>query len=195
MDCNDEQLMEAHLQGDDAAFGTLVNRYANALFGYLVRLTEHSQDAEDLFQETLLRIHTKAHTFKTGKRFKPWAFTIATNIANDRFRRIKRRGVVLTMDDPDRPIPETAFLDCEDTADINPVKNVIRTELQERVQDAIKTLPDRQRTALVLAYYQDLSYREVAEVMKCSVGTVKTHMSRATHKLADILPAPGSESV
>jgi RNA polymerase sigma-70 factor (ECF subfamily) len=195
MDRSDEQLMEAHLQGDDAAFGNLVNRYANALFGYLLRLTGHSQDAEDLLQETLLRIHTKAHTFKSGKRFKPWAFAIATNIANDRFRNLKRRGVVLTMDDPEHPIPESAFQDCNDTADTNPVKNIIRTELQERVQEAIKTLPEKQRTALILAYYQDLSYREVAEVMKCSVGTVKTHMSRALHKLADILPAPGSESV
>lgn len=193
MERNDEQLMDAYIRGNDSAFGELITRYATALFGYLLRLTGHRQDAEDLLQETLVRIHTKAHTFNPSARFKPWAFTIATNIANDRFRKTKRSGCIYSLDDPDRPIPETAFKVCEQTADCNPVAASSASELKEQVHRAIQSLPTQQRTALVLAYYHDLTYREVAEVMNCSVGTVKTHMSRALHKLADILPVPGSE--
>ncbi len=193
MERNDEQLMDAHIRGDDSAFSELIIRYAHALFGYLLRLTGQRQDAEDLLQETLLRIHHKAHTFKSNARFKPWAFTIATNIANDRFRKQKRIGYIQSLDDPDHPIPETAFEDCNNGTGCNPVATIIKSELKEQVLHAIQTLPTQQRTALVLAYYHDLPYRDVAEVMNCSVGTVKTHMSRALHKLADILPVPGSE--
>ena len=193
MERSDEQLIDALIRKDDSAFGELISRYARALFAYLLRLTGQLQDSEDLLQETLIRIHRKAHTFKTNARFKPWAFTIATNIANDHFRKQKRRSFTLSLDDSVHPIPETAFKECAAGTACGPVTTLIKLELKEQVQLAIQVLPTRQRTALVLAYYHDLRYREVAEVMNCSVGTVKTHMSRALHKLAEILPDPGNE--
>ncbi len=115
---------------------------------------------------------------------------IATNIANDHFRKQKRSVFILALDDSLRPIPETAFKECATGTNCSPVTTLIKSELKEQVRRAIRVLPTRQRTALVLAYYHDLRYREVAEVMNCSVGTVKTHMSRALHKLAEILPDP-----
>ncbi len=192
----DEALMEACVHGDETAFDELVRRYADTLFGYLMRMTCNREDAEDLFQETFLKVHAKARTFRRAARFKPWLFAIATNAARDVFRRRKRRREIQTvsLDDCCGSLAD----DCARTDPCSagdPVSSAERVELKEQVREAIDQLAPRQRTALLLAYYEDLSYREVANVMRCSVGTVKTHMSRALRKLALLLPEPeGAET-
>ena len=189
MEKTDKSLIDAHLKGDPTAFGELVRRHGDSLLGYLTRICGNREQAKDLFQETFKRVHEKAHTLR-GNQFKGWLYTIATRIAMDCFRKGDRLQVVSL----------NQKLDCDGDncrqSDVvvvagksdDPAEEAVKSERKKLVRQAVKSLPDRQRVTLVLAYYQGLSYREVATVLDCSVGTVKTQMFRALRTLARKLP-------
>jgi RNA polymerase sigma-70 factor (ECF subfamily) len=185
MEKSDKSLLEAHFRGDKEAFEQLVRRYGSSMLGYLTKVSGSREEAEDLFQETFRRVHEKAQTLR-GNRFKPWLFSIATRVALDGLRRRKRQRVVSL----------SGASDCADrvsdaiVADngCGPAVEAVRSEQIEQVRRAVESLPPVQRATLVLAYYQQLSYREVAEVLGCSIGTVKTQMYRALRTLAGRLP-------
>jgi RNA polymerase sigma-70 factor (ECF subfamily) len=187
MELTDESLLNAHLRGDRSAFRELVRRYADSLLGYLFHMTGNRDQAEDLFQETFKRVHEKAGTFR-GPHFKGWLFAIATRTAIDHLRRRKRQTVV-SLDQgtgcEDGDCPGTAVT-TDKTSD--PVIDIVKREQKQQVREAVETLPEKQKATLILAYYQQLSYQEVAQVLGCSVGTVKTQMSRALGTLARRLP-------
>ncbi|MGE5294558.1 MAG: RNA polymerase sigma factor [Solirubrobacterales bacterium] len=185
---SDENLIAAHLKGDATAFRELVCRYGDGVLGYLCHMTGNRDQAEDLFQETFKRVHEKAHTFRGGG-FKSWLFTIATRVTIDGARKRKRQVVV--VQDPQTDCDGECGSQLDAVADQNvptPPEELVRQEQKEQVRKAIESLPPGQRAALVLSYYQQLSYREVAEVLGCSVGAVKTQMSRALATLAQRLP-------
>jgi RNA polymerase sigma-70 factor (ECF subfamily) len=189
MENSDKSLIDAHLQGDSTAFGVLVRRYGDNLLSYLTRISGSRELAEDLFQETFKRVHEKAHKFR-GSRFKGWLYKIATNVAIDCIRRIRRVRVVSLerRDDCDGENFNVSNAFAATDVSYEPLREAIKTENQEKVRRAIELLPDRQRATLVLAYYQQLSYPQVAEVLGCSTGTVKTQMYRALRTLAERLP-------
>ena len=189
MDNTDKRLIEAHCKGDPMAFGELVRQYGDSILGYLTRMSRNHHEAEDLFQETFKRVHEKAHTFR-GSHFKSWLFTIATHVAIDGMRRGKNMRVVslnqkLDCTDQDSKELSTVAL-ADDTNE--PSQKAVKAEQIQQVRDAIMSLPSRQRATLVLAYYQQLSYPEVAKVLGCSLGTVKTQMYRALKTLGQKLP-------
>ncbi len=193
LEMSDEDLMIAHREGNAEALGALIARYATPLLSYLSRMIGERGQAEDLFQETFMRVHAKAWSFRSDGRFKPWLFTIATRLAIDAIRRRGRRPALVSLDgDPDCPGigPDPAHAPAS-----NPGSDMIRAELKEQVRQAVDSLPERQRAALVLAHFQGLGYDEVAKVMSCSVSTVKTHMARAIRTLARLLPDPESEAI
>ncbi len=185
----DKSLIDAHLQGDTTAFGEIVHRYGDSLLGYLIRMTGSIEQAEDLFQETFKRVHEKADTFR-GTRLKSWLFAIATNVAIDGFRRGKRLQVVSLnqkLDCDDENCQEFSTVAVADNS-YGPSQKAIMTERKEQVRQALELLPARQRATLVLAYFQQLTYPEVAQVLGCSTGTVKTQMYRVLKTLAQRLP-------
>ncbi|MBN1975416.1 MAG: RNA polymerase sigma factor [Sedimentisphaerales bacterium] len=183
----DKSLIEAHCRGDQKAFGEIVHRYGDSVLGYLIKMTGNKEQAEDLFQETFKRVHEKSHTFK-GTEFKSWLFKIATNVTYDGFRKKHRaesqgREVSFNSMNDEELVSTVA----EDNS-FNPSVATVKAEQVEQVRHAVESLPDKQKAALVLAYYQQLSYREVALALDCSVGTVKTQMYRALKTLAQKLP-------
>jgi RNA polymerase sigma-70 factor (ECF subfamily) len=185
METSDEALMVAHCEGDPAAFGQLVGRYAGPLLGYLTRMVGDRHQAEDMFQETFMRVHTHAGSFRDGGRFKTWLFTIATRRSIDLLRKRGRRPASVSMDaDELAPGLEAELAD----TGCDPGVATARAEVKEQVRHAVDSLPDRQRAVLLLAYFHGLTYAEVAEALTCSPGTVKTHMSRALQTLAKRLP-------
>ncbi len=177
--------MVAHRDGDPAAFGELVGRYADTLLGYLVRMTGDRQHAEDLFQETFLRVHRHAGRFRDDGRFKTWLFTIATRRSIDLLRKRGRRPAWLSLDV--EPATANRALELCDAAG-DPAWQAERSDVKEQVRAAVDSLPGQQRAVLLLAYFHGLSYPEAAAALQCSVGTVKTHMSRALKTLAKKLP-------
>ena len=189
MENTDKSLIDAHCKGDPAAFGELVSRYGDSVLRYLIRMSGNQEQAEDLFQETFKRVHEKAHTFR-GPQFKGWLFRIATNVALDGIRRGRRIKAVSLNQQLDCDNPNSGQLGAVALADnsCNPSEQALKAEQTEQVRRAIELLPARQRATLILAYYQQLSYSDVAEVLGCSIGTVKTQMFRALRTLADNLP-------
>jgi len=189
MESTDKSLVEAHCKGDPKAFGELVRRYGDGLLGYLTRMSRNRHEAEDLFQETFKRVHEKAHTFR-GSQFKSWLFTIATYVAIDGMRR--RKGIRMVslnqkLDCTERDSEELSAIALADDSH-EPLREAAKAEQVQQVRDAVMSLPSRQRATLVLAYYQQLSYPEVAKVLGCSLGTVKTQMFRALKTLGQKLP-------
>jgi RNA polymerase sigma-70 factor (ECF subfamily) len=187
----DRSLIDAHLKGNTTAFSEIVRRYGDSVLGYLTRMAGNREQAEDLFQETFKRVHEKAHTFRGGQ-FKSWLFKIATRVTIDNARRRGRLKIVSLNQSLDCNNHKSDELGAVAVADShNPSGEVIKNEQTEQVRHAIQSLPDKQRATLVLAYYQQLSYPEVAEALGCSVGTVKTQMYRALRTLAKKLPDVG----
>ncbi|MHC4060147.1 MAG: RNA polymerase sigma factor [Planctomycetota bacterium] len=189
MENTDKSLIDAHCRGDREAFAELVRRYGGSVLGYLRKVSGRPDLAEDLFQETFRRVHEKAHTLR-GNQFKPWLFKIATRVAIDGVRRRNRLKVVSLNRQSDCTEGGCQTGNTVALADnwCEPSTEAIRAEQREQVRRAIDSLPERQRTTLVLAYYQQLSYPEVAQVLGCSVGTVKMQMYRALRTLAGKLP-------
>ena len=189
MESTDKSLIEAHIKGDPKAFGELVRRYGDGLLGYLTRMSRNRHEAEDLFQETFKRVHEKAHTFR-GSQFKSWLFRIATNAAIDGMRRGKGKRMVSLnqkLDCTDGDGEELSAVALADNSQ-EPSQEAAKAEQVRQVREAVMSLPSRQRATLVLAYYQQLSYPEVAKVLGCSLGTVKTQMFRALKTLGQKLP-------
>ena len=189
MEKTDKNLIDAHLQGDKEAFGEIVRRYGDSLLGYLTKICRNREQAKDLFQDTFRKVHEKAHTLR-GSQIKSWLYTIATRVALDALRKDSRVRMVSLDQSGDCEgdnCPELATVavaaECDD-----PSQEAAKAEQKELVRRAVESLPDRQRVTLVLAYYQGLSYREVAGVLDCSIGTVKTQMFRALRTLAQRLP-------
>jgi len=189
MESTDKSLVEAHCKGDPEAFSELVRRYGGSVLGFLTRMTASPELAEDFFQETFKRVHEKAHTLR-GDNFKPWLFRIASRVAIDGFRRRRRVGIVSLDEGIDCGGRDGGKVKMAVTADssYNPSQQAIEAERTRQVRRAIALLPTKQRATLVLAYYQQLSYSEVAMVLGCSIGTVKTQMYRALRTLAARLP-------
>jgi len=177
------ELIHAWKGGDGDAFGLLVELYADRLLGYLIRLTGSRDYAEDLFQETFMRAYENSRSFKQGAAFKPWLFQIASRLTIDSWRKAKRRPNTVSLMDENGSVCATPS-SSEDAPDVA----MGRQDAKLRVRKAVDKLPPRQRAALVLAYFEGLSYPEIAVTLGCSVGTIKTQMSRAMKRLASLLP-------
>jgi len=189
---SDKGLLEAHLRGEREAFGELVRRHGGGLLGYLVKMSGSRDIGEDLFQETFRRVHEKAHTLRGGN-FKGWLYSVATHAAIDDMRKRRKLSAVSLDAGADCGEEGTALRASVAARGCNPCDEAARGERAEAVRRAIGGLPVKQRAALVLAYYQQLSYAEVGRVLGCSVGSVKRHMSRALQTLARRLPEMGME--
>jgi len=188
MNDTDKSLIDAHRRGDAEAFGHIVRRYGDGVLGYLIRMTGDKQQAEDLFQETFKRVHEKSGTLR-GTELKSWLYKIATNVAYDGFRKDRLVGARMQKLDcmnQDGETFESSAVIADSSSD--PSVLTAKAEQVEQVRNALDCLPEKQKATLVLAYYQQLSYSEVAVALNCSVGTVKTQMYRAIRTLAQKLP-------
>jgi RNA polymerase sigma-70 factor (ECF subfamily) len=185
---SDEELLAGVLAGDQMAFATLVTRYHAALLGYLYRLVGGDRAlAEDLLQETLLRVLRQSRC-PGGFRFKPWLYTIATNLARDHFRSARvRRG------ECGSEAVENALRQVADTTP-GPEARVLAAEQGSAVRAALAELGEEYRVVVVLRIYQDLTLPEIAQTLKIPLGTVKSRLSVGIHRLRDAL-APIQEGV
>lgn len=189
----DEELLARFRAGDDsAAFESLVHRYERELFSYLRRYLGNAEMAEDVFQATFLQIHLKKEHFEEGRRFRPWLYTIATNQAIDAQRRNRRHRMVSldhrTGDEGDVGSLVEMLSGCEATAD----EKMENAEAREWVRGAVEELPDALKSTLLLVYNQGLKYREAADALGIPVGTVKSRLHAALHKLNETWQADHS---
>ena len=184
---SDVELLRAHLDGDQQAFEQIIRRHGPVLLGYINKMVHDQQLAQDLFQETFKRVHQYGKSFKGDGKFKSWLFSIASNVVIDTMRKQKRQpsAVSLHVSDPDS---SGSFMAINDDKAIAPDSQAVLTERKSQVRLALAQLTAQQKAAVVMSYYQGMTYREIAQVLDCSLGTVKTHMYRGLKTLARLLP-------
>jgi RNA polymerase sigma-70 factor (ECF subfamily) len=192
--CSDEELLTQFCLGQTEAFGVLVKRYERELYGYLQRYLGDRNLADDVFQNTFLQLYTKSGKYEAGRPVRPWLYTIATHQAIDALRRNGRHQTV-SLDQGREELPEgdvRSLVDLVEARGPGPSEVVQGEERRERIRAAVDKLPDFLRQVVVLAYYQGLKYREVAEILDIPVGTVKSRLHAALVKLQDAWAASPS---
>jgi RNA polymerase sigma-70 factor (ECF subfamily) len=183
----DEELLLHFRAGGEEAFGTLVRRYELELYGYLRRYLGDSTLAEDVFQNTFLQLHLKSAQYQPGNPVRPWLYTIATNQAIDALRRNSRHQAV-SLDEHRESTGDGEYqrlMEMLENRDPGPLEQAQGLERRELVRTAVDQLPDFLRQVLVMAYYQGLKYREIADVLGIPVGTVKSRLHAALVRLQE----------
>lgn len=180
---SDEELVDDYLDGDMGAFRLLIERYHDPLIRYLTRLMGERSAAEDAFQDTFLQIHQSIEHFDSSRRFKPWLFTIATNKGRDALRKRQRRPAV-SLSAPISDSRGRAFVDLMEMEMPDISSSMERAELSALVQKAVDELSPRLREILLLAYFQKMSYAQIAEVVGIPLGTVKSRLHAAVAAFA-----------
>lgn len=175
----DVQLMLAFAGGDEAAFDALFDRWAGRLLHFLERMVKDSAVAEELLQESFLRVHRAKQRYRPEARFSTWLYTIAGNVARNELRRPFRRSPhESTARDAEGDVAPLVLVSTAPAAD-----DVVEARRQgEAVEVALAELPERQRAALWLASVEGMSYAEVAEALDTSEKSVKAlvHRGRTT---------------
>lgn len=184
---SDEDLLVRFCQGETEAFGILVRRYERELYGYLRRYLGDGALAEDVFQNTFLQLYVKSGQYEAGRPVRPWLYTIATHQAIDALRRNNRhQAISLEQHRPADGAGELqGLLDSLEGRTPSPLEAASGQERAERVRAAVDLLPDFLRQVVILAYYQGLKYREIADTLEIPVGTVKSRLHAALARLQE----------
>ncbi len=190
---SDEQLLQAYREhGDQRLFATLVARYEQEIYTYLVRYLGDRHLADEVFQHSFLQLHLKCRQFGEGRRLRPWLYAIATNQAIDALRR-ERRHQHGSLDKLRNSESEDAVSLAHILASPlpSPGQEFLAGEDRTRVDEAVQRLPAHLRCVVWLVYYQGLKFREAADALQIPVGTLKSRMHQALNKLSERLAEPG----
>jgi RNA polymerase sigma-70 factor, ECF subfamily len=183
---DDSGVVAAFLGGNKRAFNELVERYQTRLLNFVYRTTGDRERAEDLVQETFIRIYRHLHRFDQSKKFSTWAYTIASNLAKNELRNRSRNPLVLfqalkkSWDADQRP------LEWEDNT-YRPDDLFRKRHLRQMVESAVAELPEHHRNVFVLREMEGKTYEEIAEITGCNLGTVKSRLNRARNNFAQII--------
>ena len=179
-------------RGDVNALAELIARYQNRLYRYLLRLVRQPAEAEDLFQQTWLKVVEKIRSFDAGRNFDAWLFTLARNLAIDHLRRIHPRSLDEPIADDERA--ETA-VDRLPSGDPAPFERALASERRTHIGEAMAALPVIYREVLALRFEEEMKIEEIAQVTGTPLSTVKTRLRRSLEQLRNSLEAkyPGAD--
>jgi RNA polymerase sigma-70 factor (ECF subfamily) len=177
---DEQDLLRRYVAGDKDAFREIVTRYKDPLYAFLRRFLNQQQLAEEAFQETFLQLYRSRHSFEKDKPLRPWLFTIAANKARDVLRKQKREETVSisTMAEP----TESSIDDVVNTLtsyEITPYDEAEKAERAEKVRQIIANMPENLREILILAYFEQFSYKQMADILSIPIGTVKSRLHTA----------------
>jgi RNA polymerase sigma-70 factor (ECF subfamily) len=177
---NEEQAwLEQAMKGDQVAFGKLVEAYQTPVYNLAYRMLNNSGEAEEAAQEAFVRAYMRLDSYNPAHKFSTWLLSITSNYCIDQLR--KRRAILLSIDEPLPPHPALH----SDRAK-GPESQVVLNEQQQLVQSLLTELQPEYREAVVLRYWYELSYEEIAEMMDTTVSAVKSRLFRARRQLAEI---------
>ncbi len=182
---SDNELVREFLAGNDLAFTQLVTKYKDPITNFLNMMVGNYDVAVDLAQETFLRVYRNIGRYSHFYQFSTWIYRIATNLALDEMRYRKRRGQVFYRNiwgrrqSGDGDLPELQITDPRS----GPGDEVLTKESSRVLGDAIRSLPEKYRTAFIMKEIQDMPYQAIASVLRCSAGTVKSRLHRARELL------------
>jgi RNA polymerase sigma-70 factor (ECF subfamily) len=190
----DDILLADHLAGDPTAFDQLVHRYTPELYGFVRRFVGDPAASEDILQDTFIQVHASAHTFDRQRAFRPWLYTIAANKARD-YMRSRGRRQEQSLDSPGpRGASEgegQGLVQSLEGESSDPIERVATDELNRAVRGVVDQMPERLRMILILGYFQQMPYGEIADVLQIPVGTVKSRLHAAVQHFARLWKARG----
>ncbi|MGB1251579.1 MAG: RNA polymerase sigma factor [Candidatus Promineifilaceae bacterium] len=169
--------LEQARKGNKQAFGKLINAYQGPVYNLAYRMLNNSREAEEAAQEAFIRVYTRIDSYNPKHKFSTWVLSIASNYCIDLIR--KRRAILLSIDEP---LPSHPALMSEKES--GPESKALSAEREIQVQDLLQSLPEDYRQAVVLRYWYEYSYDEIAEVMQTSVSAIKSRLFRARRLLA-----------
>ena len=171
---NETQIIRAVQQGQTQAFAQLVGSYQGRIFNLAYRMTGRVPDAEDLTQEAFLKAFQSIRSFDTQKRFFPWLFTIALNVVRNHLKKEAPRA----MAGSEHPVEDEA-----DRTGAGLDETLIKQQARKRLEAAVALLPMDQREAVIMRYYLDMSFDQLAEALNISVGAAKMRVKRGLEAL------------
>lgn len=177
MAISDEELFVSYRRGDEGALAELLSRHRGPLFNVIYRMTGDWHEAEDIFQETLVRVFNHRAKFDSGLKFSSWLYAIATNLCRDLHRKRARSPLVAAAEPP------------EPASGLNPERELMESELKSAIGAALATLPEEQREVFLLREYGGLSFKEIAKLTRTNLNTVLGRMHLAMKKLKSELTA------
>lgn len=173
--------VQATLNGDQEAFAEIVYSFTDAVYNLCYRMLSNREEAEDATQETFIRAHRALSSYDSSRSFKTWLLSIASNHCIDRIR--KRRVQYLSLDDP---IASEATLALSSN-ELTPEEATLEHERERLIGRLMNELPGEYRAAVVLRYWYDYSYQEIAEALSTTESAIKSRLFRARQMLADRL--------
>ncbi len=178
----DEELIARFQKGDEQAYVELVNRYRDRLMNFAYRFVNDDEQAEDIVQDTLLKLYTHRHYYRNIAKFSTWIYTIAGNLAKTELRKRKRHKVTnLSQMGREEREYELPSVEAESG-------QIVHEQYAEKqIQQAIQTLPLHFRTVIILRDIQELSYEEISNIVDVPLGTVKSRINRARLQLQKAL--------
>src|SRR5438874_2049863 len=179
---SDAELMLQVKAGNDSAFEYLVQKYRRPMLNFMYRMAHNSAAAEDLAQEVFLRVYRSRESYEASAKFTTWLYRIATNLGVNHARdtRHERPENQLSLDEPDQETGMT--MDVPDDS-LSAEENILRRERMAAIRNRVYSLPERQKVAVIMHKYQQMDYREIADVLKLSESATKSLLFRAYETL------------
>jgi RNA polymerase sigma-70 factor, ECF subfamily len=174
---SDEDLMAEAAEGSERAFSELVGRYRSRVLNLVSRLLNDRESSDDISQEVFVRVYLHRKNYRRGAKFSTWLFTIAANLAKNEIRRRKRRRNWSSLDELQEQLHDSSLQLMDPKG--NREAEVDSAQIRGIVGEAITTLPERYRLALVLRDVEGLAYEEIAQVLGIPGGTVRSRINRA----------------
>ena len=183
---SDEILIKKFQEGDVGAYNQLVFRFKDRLLNFIYRFVNDLDLAEDLVQDTLLKLYTHKDSYREIAKFSTWLYTIAANLARTELRKKKRRKTfsVTELSREDREFIIAS-------SDVDPSEDLSSQYFEKSVQQALAELPDDFKTIIILRDIQELSYDEISKIVDVPLGTVKSRINRGRVKLQQLLKKKG----
>jgi len=183
---SDADIMLRVKVGDQSAFEYLVQKYRRPMVSFMYRMARNSAVAEDLAQEVFLRVYRSRETYEASAKFSTWLYRIATNLAVNHARdtRHERPEVQVSLDEPDEDTGTTLELP---DASLNAEQQMVRRERLLAIRRKVEALPEQQRLAVIMHKYQQMDYKQIADVLKKSESATKSLLFRAYETLREQL--------
>ena len=185
MERTEALLIDDLREGDMTALAILVEKYKRLVYRLAIQITKNHEDANDVMQDTFLKVYESIHSFRKESAFETWLYRIVVNHAMNLVKRRKRRRESSLSAASETEIHP----DVKRTADLvnDPHVNAERKELQKWVTQAVDSLPVKHRTVVILHEFEGLTHAEIASILNCSEGTVRSRLHYARNKLRELL--------
>jgi RNA polymerase sigma-70 factor (ECF subfamily) len=177
---DDEKLIAKAQEGDLYSFDLLVKRYQKKIYFLAYRMMKNHDTADDIAQETFINAYSSIKSFKLGYSFYTWLYRICMNLS---INHLKRQKFVI----PESQFEEGASPLEKETTKEDPLSLLVRKERERKIEQAIDSLPSKYKAVFILKVYEDLSYEEIAQTLKISLGTVMSRLFRARERLQETL--------